>query len=59
MQRVLVLRFGLDGEGTRTLEDIGSELGVTRERVRQIQAEALEKLRGRLRVRGLSREALL
>jgi RNA polymerase primary sigma factor len=45
MQRVLVLRFGLDGEGTRTLEDIGTELGVTRERVRQLEARALRELR--------------
>jgi RNA polymerase primary sigma factor len=45
MQRVLVLRFGLDGEGTRTLEDIGAELGVTRERVRQLEARALRELR--------------
>jgi RNA polymerase primary sigma factor len=47
MQRVLVLRFGLDGEGTRTLEDIGSELGVTRERVRQLESRALRELRNR------------
>jgi RNA polymerase primary sigma factor len=45
MQRVLVLRFGLDGEGTRTLEDIGTELGVTRERVRQLESRALRELR--------------
>ncbi|HEY5099155.1 MAG TPA: sigma-70 family RNA polymerase sigma factor [Gaiellaceae bacterium] len=45
MQRVLVLRFGLDGEGPRTLEDIGSELGVTRERVRQLESRALRELR--------------
>ncbi|HKT44556.1 MAG TPA: sigma-70 family RNA polymerase sigma factor [Gaiellaceae bacterium] len=45
MQRVLVLRFGLDGEGSRTLEDIGAELGVTRERVRQLESRALRELR--------------
>jgi len=45
MQRVLVLRFGLDGEGPRTLEDIGAELGVTRERVRQLESRALRELR--------------
>jgi RNA polymerase primary sigma factor len=45
MQRVLVLRFGLDGEGSRTLEDIGTELGVTRERVRQLESRALRELR--------------
>ncbi len=45
MQRVLELRFGLDGEAPRTLEDIGSELGVTRERVRQLESRALRELR--------------
>jgi RNA polymerase primary sigma factor len=45
MQRVLVLRFGLDGESPRTLEEIGSELGVTRERVRQLESRALRELR--------------
>jgi RNA polymerase nonessential primary-like sigma factor len=41
------------------LEQLARELNVTRERVRQIQSEALEKLRTRLRRRGLSRDALL
>ncbi|HXR12746.1 MAG TPA: sigma-70 family RNA polymerase sigma factor [Gaiellaceae bacterium] len=45
MRRVLALRFGLDGEQTRTLEEIGSELGVTRERVRQLESRALRELR--------------
>ncbi|HLX20601.1 MAG TPA: sigma-70 family RNA polymerase sigma factor [Gaiellaceae bacterium] len=45
MQRVLELRFGLDGEAPRTLEDIGTELGVTRERVRQLESRALRELR--------------
>jgi len=45
MQRVLVLRFGLDGENPRTLEEIGTELGVTRERVRQLESRALRELR--------------
>jgi RNA polymerase primary sigma factor len=45
MQRVLVLRFGLDGENARTLEEIGVELGVTRERVRQLESRALRELR--------------
>ncbi|MBI6545706.1 MAG: sigma-70 family RNA polymerase sigma factor [Cyanobacteria bacterium NC_groundwater_1444_Ag_S-0.65um_54_12] len=39
-------RFGLDGEAQRTLEGIGHDMGVTRERVRQIEAKALQKLRG-------------
>jgi RNA polymerase primary sigma factor len=45
MHRVLELRFGLDGETPRTLEEIGAELGVTRERVRQLESRALRELR--------------
>ena len=45
MQRVLLLRFGLDGEKPRTLEEVGAELGVTRERVRQLEIRALRDLR--------------
>ena len=56
---VIERRYGLQGRDVATLEDIAGELGVTRERVRQIQAEALEKLRSRLKRRGLDREALL
>ena len=44
-RRVLALRFGLAGERGRTLEEVGQLLGVTRERVRQIEAQALRKLR--------------
>lgn len=44
-RRVIVLRFGLEGEAPLTLKDIGDELGVTRERVRQVEAKALGKLR--------------
>ncbi|SIQ65350.1 RNA polymerase primary sigma factor [Alkalispirochaeta americana] len=43
--RIIKLRFGLGGEGPYTLEETGRFLGVTRERVRQIQEKALEKLR--------------
>ena len=44
-QRVLELRFGLDGQRPRTLDEVGKEFRVTRERVRQIEAKALSKLR--------------
>jgi RNA polymerase primary sigma factor len=44
-QRVLELRFGLDGQRPRTLDEVGKEFHVTRERVRQIEAKALSKLR--------------
>ena len=44
-QYVLRARFGLDDGDMRTLEEIGGELQLTRERVRQIEAGALEKLR--------------
>jgi len=45
MRRVLALRFGLDGEQPRTLEEVGTELGITRERVRQLETRALRELR--------------
>ncbi|MFC2036109.1 RNA polymerase sigma factor RpoD/SigA [Chloroflexota bacterium] len=44
-QRVLVLRFGLEDERSRTLAEVGLEFNVTRERIRQIEARALRKLR--------------
>ncbi len=43
-QKILKMRFGLDGERTHTLEDVGQEFGVTRERIRQIEAKALQRL---------------
>jgi len=58
-RQVIERRYGLNGREVATLEELARELSVTRERVRQIQAEALEKLRARLRVHGLSRDALL
>ena len=44
-RRVVELRFGLDGDRLYTLSEIGAELGVTRERIRQIETKALRKLR--------------
>ena len=44
-KKVLRLRFGLDDGKARTLEEVGKEFNVTRERIRQIEAKALRKLR--------------
>ncbi|MCK4532807.1 sigma-70 family RNA polymerase sigma factor [bacterium] len=44
-KQVINLRFGLDGEGSRTLQEIGKKMGLSRERVRQIEKVALERLR--------------
>jgi len=52
-QRVIRLRFGLDDGQSHTLEEVGQKVGVTRERVRQIEAKALRKLRHPLRSRTL------
>jgi RNA polymerase primary sigma factor len=45
LRHVLALRFGLDGESPQTLEEIGADLGITRERVRQLEVRALRELR--------------
>jgi len=55
---VVERRFGLHGREVATLEEIGNELGVTRERVRQIQIEAIKRLRQILEREGFSVEAL-
>jgi RNA polymerase primary sigma factor len=52
-KRVLVLRFGLEDGRTRTLGEVGVEFNVTRERIRQIEAKALRKLRHPKRSRRL------
>ena len=45
MKHVVVRRFGLDGQPPQTLEEVGSDLGITRERVRQLETRALRELR--------------
>jgi RNA polymerase nonessential primary-like sigma factor len=55
---VVVRRFGLHGRDVATLEEIGSELGVTRERVRQIQLEAMRRMRQLMEREGFSVEML-
>jgi len=52
-RRVLLLRFGLEDGRSRTLEEVGKEFNVTRERIRQIEAKALRKLRHPTRSRKL------
>lgn len=51
-REVVVRRFGLRGHESATLEEVGAEIGLTRERVRQIQVEALKKLRRSLEKQG-------
>lgn len=57
-REVVIRRFGLEGRGVSTLEEVGKEIGVTRERVRQIQMEALRRLRQILENDGFSVETL-
>lgn len=56
---VIVRRFGLDNDDPATLETLADEMGITRERVRQIQQEALIKLKRSFVSRGVGRDALL
>ncbi len=56
---VIECRFGLNNQDVSTLEQLAEHLGVTRERVRQIQVEALQALRRILRRKGVSKEGLL
>lgn len=58
-QTVIMLRFGLDGGQGHTLEEIGLELGLTRERVRQIETEALGKIRETIEKKTITQEDLL
>jgi RNA polymerase nonessential primary-like sigma factor len=57
-REVVSRRFGLRGHESSTLEEVGREIGLTRERVRQIQVEALKRLRGIMETQGLSSESL-
>jgi RNA polymerase primary sigma factor len=56
--KILAMRFGLDDGQPKTLEEVGAILGVTRERIRQIQEEALKKMRVRIEERDEPVEAL-
>jgi RNA polymerase nonessential primary-like sigma factor len=57
-REVLSRRFGLRGHEVSTLEEVGHEIGLTRERVRQIQVEALKRLRDIMEKQGLDSAAL-
>lgn len=57
-REVVARRFGLRGYETSTLEDVGREIGLTRERVRQIQVESLRRLRDIMESQGLSATSL-
>jgi len=52
-RKIIVLRYGLEDDRSRTLEEVGQEFNVTRERIRQIEAKALRKLRHPSRSRKL------
>lgn len=58
-RNVIALRFGLNGAEPRTLDSIGRELGITRERVRQIEGSALAKLRNMVKAGAVTAEDML
>ncbi|MEM8594451.1 MAG: RNA polymerase sigma factor RpoS [Pseudomonadota bacterium] len=57
-REVIERRFGLRGQNIQTLEDVGKHIGVTRERVRQVQVTALKRLREILEKQGLNKESI-
>ena len=57
-QEVLARRYGLRGFDRETLEEVGKAIGLTRERVRQIQFEALRELRDILKIHGIDKELI-
>ncbi|NCC70834.1 RNA polymerase sigma factor RpoD, partial [bacterium] len=52
-KKILEMRFGIIDGITHTLEEVGQEFGVTRERIRQIEAKALDKIRKNLKIEKL------
>ena len=58
-QTVIVSRFGLDGDESKTLEEIGREMGLTRERDRQIETAAMVRLRGTIERKTMTQADLL
>ncbi len=58
-QTVIVSRFGLDGDEARTLVEIGRQLGLTRERVRQIEMMALVRMRNTIEQKTMTQADLL
>ncbi len=57
-RKVIMLRFGLDGDNPQTLESIGKVFGVTRERIRQIEQKALNKLRKTVKRKNIGNESI-